>query len=161
MTFKTFFSNATKKSAAAAAAGAVAISLVVTPTATAAPSNLGAIDELIGGATGAVLENMTCKQLGTVLKYADSQVEADIYNKSMTRSQLQGNLTKLSGSQLKSSPYLMLFTSKYAGLTADKAEKCNLVKPDPKLPGGLGALSEMSSKMTALAPVMEAMSSKA
>lgn len=150
------------------AAGAAALTLSAT-TALAAPAtaadtspraSIGVIDELIGGATTAALDGMTCQQLHSVLSWADSQTPDNVYDKSFTRSQLQANLTKVTASQLKTSPYVALFTSKYAGKTADKALKCGLVKEDPQLPGALGSLTALSSQAVAMQPVIETLSSR-
>lgn len=142
-----------KKLTSVAATLVTAATLFTAPAASAQDlSGLLGIDSLASG----IIDNADCQTVKAVLIGIDQTTEGTLFTEQTTRSELAHNLQALSGEQPSLSNPLDLAALKYSNQTADKAQKCGIVKADPADNSPFG----MSSKIQNYLPFLSNMSSQ-
>lgn len=125
-----------------ATSAAVAASLILAPVANA--QTLGDLDKLASQA----IATADCRVLKTTLDTVGRATGNQLIGPETTRNQLARNLQALNGTPRLD--MLGLAVIKYSGTAADRALACNLVKPDPTVPG----LAQLSSLLNDYAPTL-------
>ncbi|MDO5032834.1 hypothetical protein [Corynebacterium sp.] len=129
-----------------AASAAAILTLGAAAPATANASLLGQFDQ----AASQIISGADCSTLRTTLNLIDQGTEGELLTPATTRNQLAANLLALGNTNASLSP-MSLAAIKYAGVTADRAKSCGIVKEDTLLTGGG---SELSSKLSDVAPLL-------